>query len=136
MIFIYNPTNKNKTMAEKELYEFSKLCMFDVFILIIRNFYVGTDIVDNSRSTQEVCQEIINLEQEWKGVNGKTFMLTPYILFEKYLALSSCLLDNFSLCTVTLCTVYFTALTLEVVDRMVSEKIIMRQLQLLTYKET
>ena len=63
MIFIYNPTNKNKTMAEKELYEFSKLCMFDVFILIIRNFYVGTDIVDNSRSTQEVCQSIINLEQ-------------------------------------------------------------------------
>ena len=110
--------------------------MFDIFIHIIRKFYVGTDNVDDSRIAQEACQAIINLKQEWKGVNGKTFMLTPYILFEKYLALSSCLLDNFYLWTFTLCTVYFTALTLEVVDRMVSEKIIMRQLQLLTYKET
>ena len=63
-------------------------------------------------------------------------MITPDILFDKYLALSICLPDNVYLCPITLYTVYFTSLTSEVVKRMVSEKFIMPQLQLLTYKET
>ena len=50
-------------MAEKELYAFSYFCMFDVFIHIIRKFYVDTDSVDDSMSTQEVCQAVTNLNQ-------------------------------------------------------------------------
>ena len=38
MLFTVNLTNKNKTMAEKELYAFSEICMLDFFIHIIRNF--------------------------------------------------------------------------------------------------
>ena len=57
--------------------------MLDVFIHIIRNFYNGTDNVDDSRSTQEVWQTITNLKQEWKGVYGNKVALTPDILFEK-----------------------------------------------------
>ena len=136
MIFPDNPTNQNKTMTEKELYAFSELCMLDLFIHIIRKNYVGTDNVDYSRSTQKVCQAIKNLRQEWIGVNGKTVTLTPYIVFDKYMALSICLPDNVSLWTITLCAAYFTSLTSEVVDRMVSEKCIMPQLQILTSKET
>ena len=71
--------------------------MFDIFIHIIRKFYVGTDNVDDSRIAQEACQAINHLKQEWKGVNGKTVTLTPEILFDKYLALSSSLPDNVSL---------------------------------------
>ena len=52
MIFTAQPTNKNKTMAEKGIYELSEICMFDVFIHMIRKFYVGTDNVDDSNSTQ------------------------------------------------------------------------------------
>ena len=81
-------------MVEKELYAFSKLCMLNVFIRIIRKFYVATENVDDSRSTQEVCQEIKILKQEWKGFNGKTFTITPDILFDKYPALSRYLSDN------------------------------------------
>ena len=36
VIFLSNLTNKKKTMAQKELDEFSELQMFDVFIIIIR----------------------------------------------------------------------------------------------------
>ena len=46
-IFTDNPPNHNKTMAEKELYVLSKLCMFGVFIHILGFFYVGTDNVDD-----------------------------------------------------------------------------------------
>ena len=53
--------------------------------------------VDDSRIAQEACQAINHLKQEWKGVNGKTVTLTPEILFDKYLALSSSLPDNVSL---------------------------------------
>ena len=35
MIFSTNPTNQNKNMSEKEIYAFSELCMFDIFINII-----------------------------------------------------------------------------------------------------
>ena len=38
-------------MTEKKLYEFSELCMFDVFIHIIGESYVVTDNVDDSKST-------------------------------------------------------------------------------------
>ena len=58
MIFPDNPTKQEKTMTEKELYTFYEICMFDVFIHIIRNIYVGTDNVDDSRSTHEMRQEI------------------------------------------------------------------------------
>ena len=102
MIFFVNPNNQNKTTAGKELYAFYELCMFDVFILIIRTFYVGTDNVDYSRSTQEVYQAIKNRKKKWKIVNGKTFTLTPDIFFDKYLALSGCLPDNISLWTITI----------------------------------
>ena len=37
MIFPSNPTNQNKTMAEKELYTFSKLCILEISIHIIGN---------------------------------------------------------------------------------------------------
>ena len=94
--------------------------MLDVFIHIIRKQIVGTYNVDDSRSTQELCQAIKNINQEWKGVNWETVSLTPDIFFEKYLTLSICLLDNVSLCPTTLYTVYFTSLTSEVVDMMVS----------------
>ena len=56
MIFPDNPTKQENTMAEKELHAFSELCMFDVFIRIIRIFNVGTDTVDYSRSTRKVCK--------------------------------------------------------------------------------
>ena len=36
VIFLSNLTNQKKTMAQKELHEFSELNMFDVFINIIR----------------------------------------------------------------------------------------------------
>ena len=65
-VFPVNPTKQDKTIAEKELYAFSELCISDVFIHIIRIFYVGTYNVDDSRITQKVCQEITNLKQEWK----------------------------------------------------------------------
>ena len=48
-------------MADKELYSFSELCMYDMFIHIIGKFYVGIDNFDYSRRTQEVCQAITNL---------------------------------------------------------------------------
>ena len=51
-------------MAEKELYALSEICMVDIFIHIIRTFYVGTDHVDHSSSTLEVRQKIENLKQE------------------------------------------------------------------------
>ena len=54
MILLANPTNQNKTMAQKEIYSFSELCILDLFIHIIRNVYVGTDNFDDSRITQEV----------------------------------------------------------------------------------
>ena len=38
MLIPANPTNQNKTMAEKELYVFYELCMLDVLIHIIREF--------------------------------------------------------------------------------------------------
>ena len=38
MIFPANPTNNNKTMASKEIYAFSELYMFDVFIHMIGIF--------------------------------------------------------------------------------------------------
>ena len=95
--------------------------MLDVFINIIRKLYVGTNNIDDSRSTQEVCQTISNLKQEWKGVNGKTVALTLDVFFDKYLALSICLPYNLSLWPINLCTVYFTNITSEVLYRMVSE---------------
>ena len=49
---------------------------------------------------------------------------------------SSCLLDKVSLWPITLCTVYFTDFTSRLLYRMVSEKSIMTQLQLLYYKKT
>ena len=54
MIFTYNLTNQNKNMVDKELYAFSELSMFDVFIHVIRNVFVGKESFDDSRSTQEV----------------------------------------------------------------------------------
>ena len=54
MILPANPTKQDKTMVEKKLYKFSELCMFDVFICIIRRFYVGTGNDDHSRITQKV----------------------------------------------------------------------------------
>ena len=54
MIILATPTNQNKTMAQKEICSFSELCILEVFIHIIRKLYVGTDNVDDSRSTQEV----------------------------------------------------------------------------------
>ena len=111
MIFPAKTTDHNKIMAEKELYAFSELCIFYVFIHIIRKKKFITDNVDNSSSTQEVGQSIKNSKQEWKVGNGKAVRLTPDILFEKYLALSICLLYNASLWHIILCTVYFTALT-------------------------
>ena len=84
-------------MEEKDIYSFSELCILDVFIHIIRSFYVGIDDVDDSRSTQEVFQAITNSNQEWKGVNGETVTITPYIFFDIYLDLYSCLQDNVSL---------------------------------------
>ena len=92
------------------MYELSELCMIDVFINIIRNYCVGTDNFDDSRSTQGVCQAITNLKQECKLVNGKTVILASDILFDKYLGSSSCLPDNVSLWPITLSTVYFTSL--------------------------
>ena len=77
VFFPGNPNNKNKPISENEIYTLSQLCMFDVFIHIIRKFYVGTGSVDDSRSTQEVCQAITILKQEWKGVNGNSVTLTP-----------------------------------------------------------
>ena len=77
MVFLANPTKQEKTMSEKELYAFSELCIFDVFIHIIRNNYCGTYNVDDSRSTQEVCQAITNLKYYRKEVNSKTVILTP-----------------------------------------------------------
>ena len=40
MLFPANPTNQNKTTAEKELYALSELFMLDFLIHIIRKFYV------------------------------------------------------------------------------------------------
>ena len=37
IIFTANPTKQEKTMSEKELYAFSELCIFDVFIHIVKN---------------------------------------------------------------------------------------------------
>ena len=37
-IFSSKPTKQEKTMSEEELYAFSELCMFEIFIHIIRNF--------------------------------------------------------------------------------------------------
>ena len=62
MLLPSDPKNQIKTMAEKELFAFSKICMLDIFIHIIMKFYVGTDNVDDSRSTNEVCQAITNLK--------------------------------------------------------------------------
>ena len=64
-----------------------------------------------------------------------TVMLSPDILFDNYLALSSSLPDNVSLWPITLFNVFFTVLISEVVYIMVSETLIMPQLQLLTSKE-
>ena len=66
-------------MAEKELYEFSELCMFEVFIHVNRKFYVGKENVDDSRSTQEVCQAVKNIKQEWKVVNGNVVTFETFI---------------------------------------------------------
>ena len=82
MIFPANPTNHNKNMAEKELYTFYEFFMFDGSIHIIRKLYVGTDNVDDSMSTQEVCQSLINVNKEWEGFYGKLVAITPDILFE------------------------------------------------------
>ena len=35
MLYPANPTNQNKTIAEKELYEFSELCMLDVLFILL-----------------------------------------------------------------------------------------------------
>ena len=51
ILFHANPTNQNKNISEKELYAFYEICMLNVFIHIIGTFYVGTDNVDDSRST-------------------------------------------------------------------------------------
>ena len=81
-------------------------------------------------------QSIKNLNQEWKELNRNTVTLTQDIFIDKYLVLPSCLIDNLSLWPITLCTVYFNALTSEVGYQMVSEQFIIPQLQLLTSKET
>ena len=104
MIFTANPTKQEKNITDKGQYVFYEFCMFEVFIHIIRKFHVVTYNVDDSRSTQEVWKAITNLKQEWKQVNGKTFMLTPDMLFGKYLALSRKLPDNVFLCPITICT--------------------------------
>ena len=109
--------------------------MFNVFIHIIRVF-LNTDNVDGLSITQEVFQAIANLKQERKVFNGKKVALAPDILFYKYMALYRSLTYKISLFPITLCTVYFTVLTSEVVYMMVSEKLIVIQLQPLTSKET
>ena len=82
------------------------------------------------------AKKLKKLKQEWKGFNGKTVYLTPDILLEKYLVLAICLPDRVYFWTITLCNFYFTARTSEVLDKMVSDKFLMPQLQLLTSKET
>ena len=72
--------------------------------------------------------------QELNGFNGNTITLTPDIVFDNSLALFNILPYIASLWPITLCTAYFTALTPDVVHRILADNFIMPQLQLLVSK--
>ena len=128
------PTRTKPWQRKNYIHYLNSACLMYLFILL--ETFMLVHIILMIQGAHRRCANQLKIKKEWKGVNVKTVTITPDILFDTYLALSSCLPDNVSLWTTNLCDIYFTALISEVVDMLVSEKFIIPKLQLLTSKET
>ena len=82
-------------------------------------FYVGNSNIDKNASAQEVCREISVLRQEWKDKHVKLIIDDPDELFTKLLSLIGNLLDCAEGWLIQLCSIYYTALSRNIFDRMI-----------------
>ena len=86
-------------------------CMLDIFLEICREDYVGGDDAGSkSKLVHEICKQLSLI----KMTNGDT----PDEMYAKYISMVAGLPDDASLWSITLCSSYFSALSINLKDKM------------------
>ena len=94
-------------------------CMLDVFLELCREDYVGGfDVSSKRKLVHEICKIIGGMTQEFVSPRGNKGIDTPDELYAKFLSIVSALPDDASLWSITLCSAYYSALSLPLRDKM------------------
>ena len=103
-----------------KLRSYADKCMFNIFLNICREDYVGTDDgTSDSKMVYEICKKIAELRMEWRTSPGnKLLTYTPDELYAKYTSIVVGLPDNATVWLLPLCNTYFSALVGPLQDKM------------------
>ena len=71
-----SPTKLENNEIRDKVYAYSEKCMFDVFLDVCRDGYVGGSLVDSEeRMIQEVCRKIEELKMKYKSGNNNRWTM-------------------------------------------------------------
>jgi len=94
-------------------------CMLGVFLAICREDYVEAEDVGSKRKlVREICNLILNIEQEYTAPGKGKVTETPDELYAQYIGIVAGLTDDVTMWLITLCSAYFSALTMNLKDKM------------------
>ena len=110
--------------------------MFDVFLTICREDYVGADDgTSDSKMVYEICKKMFKLRMEWR-TSPRNRLMTDILdeLYAKYISIVAGLPDNATLWPLYLFNTYFSALVTPLQDQMEHDDFRMLSLHGLTTK--
>jgi hypothetical protein len=115
--FPVSAPNSLEVTVKEQLDAFAYKCLFNVFVAVCRDDYVGSSDECTALSIQDTARRIGSLRQVYR-VNNKTIMDSPDILFSKFIQQVPTLPDDAGTWPINLASMYFSALTQEITDRM------------------
>lgn len=118
---VHSSEDNFSNSVDRKLRRYAERCMFDVFLQLCKADYVGieTDAGD-ILAVQAVCQNILDLKQQYRNSHGKTDVRSPEELHNLYLRLIPSLPSDPQEWTIPLSATYFNALIDELRSKMLS----------------
>ena len=111
LILDSQPTKSGPVDCLTRVRTYADKCMFDIFLEICREDYVGGDDAGSkSKLVHEICKQIGNIKM--------TNVETPDEIYAKYISMVAGLPDDASLWSITLCASYYSALSTNLKDKM------------------
>ena len=120
----------------EKLRMYADKCMFDVFLAICREDYIGIDDdTSDSKMVYKICKRLTKLRMEWITNIGNCLMKNPpNELYGKFIGIMAGLTDNATVWPLPFCNTYFSALGIPLQDKNEADAFCMPSLHGLTTK--
>ena len=116
-ILPYNAIKNEEGGPRNKLLAYANKCMFDVFLYICQEDYVGDiSVKSEKKMIIAICKEIADIKMERR--HGQRSIDTPDEIYARYISIASGLPDTASKWTITLCSSYYNCLPQSLQDQM------------------